>query len=109
MSNHLAVAAVTATLHRVLQRTFDNEAPDLGATVTHVRPNASSTALPTPGANLFLFQVTPNVAARNADLPTRRLDGTFAQRPRVARGLVKRSPSRRTRETAIGVHQSPFP
>ena len=34
--------------------------------------------------NLYLYQVTPNVAWRNADLPTRNSDGQLVQRPRAA-------------------------
>ncbi|MBM4319240.1 MAG: DUF4255 domain-containing protein [Deltaproteobacteria bacterium] len=87
MSNHLAVAAVTATLRNVLQGALDSELSELSASVTHVRPNAPSTELPTTGVNVFLYQVTPNAAARNLDLPTRRRDGTLLQRPCAALDL----------------------
>src|ERR1051325_715452 len=87
MSNHLAVATVTAVLHNNLQAVLDAEVSSLQAHVKHVRPNASASDLPTTGINLFLFQITPNAAARNADLPTRRSDGSFINRPAAALDL----------------------
>ena len=58
----------------------------LGTTVTTVRPE-SGTPATAPRINLYLYQVTPNAALRNADLQTRRSDGTFLQRPAVALDL----------------------
>jgi hypothetical protein len=57
-----------------------------GIQVTTLRPDSQ---LPTdvPGINIFLYQVTPNTAFRNADLPTRRSDGTLVQRPQLALDL----------------------
>jgi hypothetical protein len=85
MSNHFAVAAVTATLRRILQKTFDDDLP--GALAVHVRPNGPASQLPTTGASVYLYQVTPNLAGRNSDLPTRGPDGTVVQRPRAALDL----------------------
>jgi hypothetical protein len=86
MSNELAIATVTAALGQKLSDAF---AADLGfaATVTTVRPNAADTALPTTGANIFLFLATPNAANRNVDLPTRRADQTLLRQPTVALDL----------------------
>src|SRR5215208_4057638 len=85
MSNYLAVATVTATLRRVLTTAVG---PDVsGATVTTLRPDDSSNGTPGTGVNVYLYQVTPNAAWRNADLPTRREDGRLVQRPRVALDL----------------------
>lgn len=39
------------------------------------------------GVNIFLYQATPNTAWRNHDLPTRRGDGSLAQRPQIALDL----------------------
>ena len=80
MSNFLAVATVTATLGQVLQAAISSDVP--GATVTTIRPEG-------PGArpaevNVYLYQVTPNAAYRNADLPTRRSNGQVVQRPQAA-------------------------
>ncbi|MBX3010856.1 MAG: DUF4255 domain-containing protein [Caldilineaceae bacterium] len=85
MSNFLAIAAVTATLQAVLQGTVGTDVP--GATVTTVRPDSNSSGLPPRGVNLYLYQVTPNSAWRNADLPTRTGDSRLVQRPRVALDL----------------------
>jgi len=54
-----------------------------GASVTTARPNGSAAA-PAPAINIFLYQVIPNAAYRNADLPTRRGDGQLVQRPQAA-------------------------
>jgi hypothetical protein len=43
--------------------------------------------MPGTGANVFLYQVTPNVAWHNADLPTRRAGGDLVQRPQAALDL----------------------
>jgi len=80
MSNFLAVATVTATLGQVLQAAISKDVP--GSTITNLRPEG-------PGArpaevNVYLYQVTPNGAYRNADLPTRGSDGQVVQRPQAA-------------------------
>ncbi len=83
MSNFLAVATVTATLQRVLQSAIGGDVP--GATATTLRPDANG--MPAVGLNIFLYQVGPNVARRNADLPTRNADGQAGQRPATALDL----------------------
>ncbi|HKV40516.1 MAG TPA: DUF4255 domain-containing protein [Blastocatellia bacterium] len=84
MSNFLAIAAVTATLRNKLQGVVPSDVA--GADVTMVRP-VTGAATPTVGANLYLYQVTPNVAFRNSDLPTRDSDGRLVQRPGAALDL----------------------
>ncbi len=54
--------------------------------MTSHRPDAA-TPHPAPTVNVFLYQVTPNVAWRNADLPTRRRSGQPLRRPRAALDL----------------------
>ena len=83
MSNFLSIAAVTATLQTQLQTQL---AADVGhAYATVQRPDESDTDASTnPHVNIYLYQVVPNVALRNADLPTRRGEGGLAQRPRAA-------------------------
>jgi hypothetical protein len=81
MSNFLAIATVTATLRRMLQAVIAAEIS--GAAVTTVRPGPGS-GLPQTGVNIFLYQVTPNSDLRNADLPTRRPDGSTMDRPVAA-------------------------
>lgn len=85
MSNHLAVATVTASLRRMLQGVI--AADVTGATVTTVRPTDTGAGLPQTGVNLFLYLVTPNAEARNLDLPVRRSDGSVLQRPQAALDL----------------------
>ncbi len=80
MSNYLAFATVTATLVDLLDAAAKKAVA--GALATTERPDLlDKNAV---GVNIFLFQVTPNAAWRNADLPTRRPDGTAVQRPQAA-------------------------
>jgi hypothetical protein len=82
MSNFLAIATVTATLRQILDDVVSRDVN--GASATAVRPNAPSNLLPNPGVNVYLYQVTPNAAWRNADVPSRSSDGGLIQRPRAA-------------------------
>ena len=84
MSNYLAIATVTAALSDILQTAI---LPDVaGATVTTHRPDNNGN-MPPVGVNVFLYQVMPNAAWRNADLPTRREGGDLTQRPQAALDL----------------------
>jgi len=85
MSNFLAIATVTETLRQMLNTSVS--AAVGGATATAVRPAAAGGGLPNPGINIFLYQVSPNAAWRNMDLPNRRDDGSLSGRPRVALDL----------------------
>jgi hypothetical protein len=85
MSNYLAIATVTATLQVMLQAAVDKDVA--GATATIVRPDGSDNGLPKLGVNIYLYQVSPNAAWRNADLPTRSGDGRVVRKPRVALDL----------------------
>lgn len=83
MSNHLAIATVTAALQEVLQPAVSQAVGS--AKVGFSRPDSDNQQ--TPLVNVYLYQVTPNAAYRNADLPTRRADATLAQRPQTALDL----------------------
>jgi len=83
MSNYLAIATVTAALQQVLLPPVKQAVG--GANVGFNRPDPGSST--TPLVNIFLYQITPNAAYRNADLPTRRSDGTVAQVPQAAYDL----------------------
>ena len=89
MSNFLAIATVTETLRQVLDQAAQGAVG--GSSATSVRPAGAAGGAPagTPnlGVNLFLYQVTPNAAWRNMDLPHRRSDGSLCGRPRVALDL----------------------
>lgn len=84
MSNFLAIATVTAALNQVLSEAIVSDVDD--AKVTTFRPDNNG-HMPTTGVNIFLYQVTPNSAWQNADLPTRRSNGDLIQRPRAALDL----------------------
>ena len=80
MSNALAFATVTAALRHLLEPAARQAVAAADATIE--RPDSIKDDK--PRVNLFLYQVTPNAAWRNSDLPTRRLDGSVVQRPLAA-------------------------
>lgn len=86
MSNTLAIATVTETLLRVLTQAVASSGVN-GAKVTATRPDDRTNLPLTGGVNIFLYQVSPNPHLRNADLPTRRRDGTPIHRPQAALDL----------------------
>jgi hypothetical protein len=86
MSNFLAVATVTATLRGILQHAVD-AAQVGGGTVATGRPDSVGNNAANIKLNLYLYQVTPNAAWRNADLPTWDSGGQLVQRPQVALDL----------------------
>lgn len=82
MSNHLAIATVTAALAELV---LNAVRPVIGtAGVSTVRPGGS---VANPGVNLYLYETRPNAAGRNLDLPTRSGGGGMVQRPRAALDL----------------------
>ena len=90
MSNSLAIAAVSETLRRSIQDALVGCSSDHldGALVRCLRPSVASGA----GASgltvhVYLYQITPNAAARNRDLPIRNASGDLVQRPRLALDL----------------------
>jgi hypothetical protein len=84
MSNDLAIATVTATLTEWVRPALEDDVD--GAGVAAVRPDQVD-ALEGPGVNFFLYQVTPNPAYRNDDLPSRRSNGNVVRRPQAALDL----------------------
>jgi hypothetical protein len=85
MSNHLAIATVTAALQRSLQAVVQADVE--GARVTTVRPDAGGAKTPETGVNIFLYQVSPNAAWRNSDLRTRLTNDQLVKRPKAALDL----------------------
>ena len=83
MSNALAIAAVTDSLVSLLGNYLDTSLVS-GAHVSAVPPDGPG-KLANPGVNVFLYQVTPNKAYRNADLPTRDAAGNLLRKPMAAR------------------------
>jgi hypothetical protein len=81
MSNHLAIATVTATLKNLVTAAAERAVP--GAVVLAGRPSAP-TADDQPKVHVYLYQVTHNAALRSADLPTRNAEGRLVRRPQAA-------------------------
>lgn len=77
MSNHLSIAAATATLAARLRIALGD-----GVEVKHNRPDGKEDAKPPDhGVNIFLYHVKPSAAFRSFDLPTRNAAGTVTSRP----------------------------
>lgn len=80
MSDFRAIATVTAALKQVLLPAVKQAVS--GSDVGFNRPDPNNSTAPL--VNVYLYQITPNTAYRNADLPTRRSDGSLTQRPQAA-------------------------
>lgn len=65
MSNHLAIATVTAVLQRTLQASAQRDVA--GARISTVAPQRLGQGTPETGINLYLYQVTRNNALKNSD------------------------------------------
>ncbi|MEM8641677.1 MAG: DUF4255 domain-containing protein [Cyanobacteria bacterium P01_G01_bin.54] len=86
MSNHLALATITATLQRLLQAAVQGDVS--GARVTTLRPDSIGTATPAAGVNLFLYHVPMNYIWGNAaEIQRRNRAGDSAKRSRTALDL----------------------
>jgi hypothetical protein len=81
MSNHLAIATVTATLARIVQ-TGIQSATGSAPKVTMLQPSAGS-AIPETGVNVYLYQVSPNTSYLNSDLTHRRPKGELIRRAQI--------------------------
>lgn len=82
MSNHLAIATVTAALGQLVH-TSAQEAVS-GVSLELGRPVAQAGGVTERKVFVYLFQITPNAALRNADLPTRASSGELVNRPQAA-------------------------
>lgn len=79
MSDPVAIAAVTARLHALLDRGLRNDFPGITVTVRpldRARENVEGHQL-----NLFLYHTTPSAAWRNMDVPWRVRPGERGQPP----------------------------
>jgi len=76
VSNYLAIATVTKALAQMLDTAVKSAVDSAGAVTQRPDP-ASKTAC----VDVFLYQVTPNAALRNSDLPTRNAQGQVVSRP----------------------------
>jgi hypothetical protein len=86
MSNHLAIATVTATLGDIVHRAAES-AVSSSVSLQFGRPTAPSNGSTERKVHVYLYQVTPNPALRNDDLPTRDGEGRLSRRPRAALDL----------------------
>lgn len=84
MSNSLAIATTTVAIGDIVQSGLGAVT---GAKVTNVRPDDKENGAVAPEANVFLYQVIPNAALRNADLPTRTANGDLRRRPQIGLDL----------------------
>ena len=82
MSNHLAIATVTATLQRLLQQSVQTSVE--GARVTPARPENQGGAAPETGITLYLYHLKRNTAFGNADTPGRQRRSEIARRNQLA-------------------------
>lgn len=78
MSNHLAIATITATLQRILQTAVQNDVE--GARITTVSPSDVGKGTPETGVNIFMYQVITNPALHNLDATPFRSRGTPTKR-----------------------------
>jgi len=83
MSNALAIATVTTALAQVVRTAAQSVVN--GADVLTGRPDPA--ASPAHRIHLFLYQVLPNIALRNSDLPMRSSNGKTITRPTAALDL----------------------
>ena len=82
MSNSLAIATVTAALARIVRSAIQGAVS--GSDVIIGRPENPPAGDALPRVRLYLYQVAPNAALRNADLPSRSSNGTLVKRPCAA-------------------------
>jgi hypothetical protein len=85
MSNSLAIATVSAALAAVITKSIQSVVS--GSQVLIGRPQATPPGDTQRWVQLCLYQVSPNAALRNADLPTRTSAGDVRQKPQVALDL----------------------
>ncbi|HEV8580953.1 MAG TPA: DUF4255 domain-containing protein [Thermoanaerobaculia bacterium] len=78
MSNHLAIAATTATLRGLLDKKLDEIFP---VRVTARSPDKARDTATDDQVNLFLYQTMPSAAWRNRDMPSQLKPGETGHPP----------------------------
>lgn len=86
MSNHLAIATVTAALGKIAHAAAESALAG-GVALRFGRPTAPTGGGAERKLHVYLYLVTPNAALRNVDLPTRSSDGRLTRRPQAALDL----------------------
>ena len=85
MSNYQAIATITAALGDIVHKAAENA---LSSTVTlHFDRPTAPTSASERKVHVYLYQVTPNAALRNNDLPNRDSTGRLVRRPQAALNL----------------------
>ena len=79
MSNYLSLAAVTATLGRVVGSALEGVPNPSG--IPRVRYGPPREDPQHTGCTIFLFRIAPDATRRNDDLPTRNGNGGYYRRP----------------------------
>lgn len=87
MSNHLAIATVSATLAALVRAAAEDALPAVGMDVATVRPDVLNPQGDQAAVSVYLVHSQPNAALRNMELPVRAGDGRLAQRPVLALDL----------------------
>lgn len=85
MSNHLAIATVTATIQRIIQASVQQDVD--GTVVTTAKPDNPDGGATQPKVNVYMYQATPNPAWKNADLRTRRPKGELIRQAQAGLNL----------------------
>lgn len=85
MSNHLAIATATAALGQLVHTASQSAVS--GVMLRFGRPTAPASGNTERKVHVYLYQVTPNPALRNADLPTRDAQSRLMRRPQAALDL----------------------
>lgn len=81
MSNHLAVAAATQTLARLLDEQLTRDFA--GAHAVPGRPDGAITDDSDPEVRIFLYRVEPSASWRTTALPSRTSTGQTCERPQI--------------------------
>jgi hypothetical protein len=85
MSNHLAVATVTAALGQLAHTAAESAVA--GVDLRFGRPGAPASGEAGKKVHVYLYLVTPNAGLRNTDLPMRNSEGRLVGRARAALDL----------------------
>lgn len=82
MNRHRTIAAVTAAFGQIIDEAATSAVAS--AVVNYARPDTAGIE---PKVYIYMYQVTPNAAARNLEMPVRDSGGVGKQRPFVALDL----------------------
>ncbi|MFQ5525098.1 MAG: DUF4255 domain-containing protein [Thermoanaerobaculia bacterium] len=82
MSDYRAIAGVSGALRQLIYKPASAAVP--GASVRTGPPKLDPVAASAGLVNIFPYQVNPDPTHRNAELPTRRSDGSVLRRPQLA-------------------------